>query len=130
PIWSVGELGRTVNAASVIELGTSITHECETLFGPSHPETLISRHALAAVCLNAGRVDEAMDLHQQNLAARERILGPDDPNTLSSRNELAAAYRKAGQINKAIDLLRRNLAANERILGPDHPDTLNSRNNL
>ena len=78
----------------------------------------------------AGRRRKAIDLHERNLADRERLLGPDHPNTLTSRHNLAMAYRYAGRLRKAIDLQERNLADCERLLGPDHPDTLVSRNNL
>jgi hypothetical protein len=40
---------------------------------------------------------EAIALHKQTVAARERVLGPDHPDMLQSRNNLAAAYRAAGQ---------------------------------
>jgi len=69
-------------------------------------------------------------LHEQTLAARERVLGPDHPDTLQSRNNLANAYWAAGRLDEAISLHEQTLAARERVLGPDHPDTLQSRNNL
>ena len=69
-------------------------------------------------------------MHEQTLAARERVLGPDHPNTLHSRNNLAIAYQDAGRLDEAISLHEQTLAARERVLGPDHPDTLTSRNNL
>ena len=81
PIWSAVEFGQSVNVARAIELGTSVRHELEALFGPDHPETLISRHYLGVAYFNAGRIDEAIDLHRQTLVARERILGPDHPDT-------------------------------------------------
>ena len=64
-------------------------------------------------------------MHEQALAARERVLGPDHPDTLHSRNNLALAYQEAGRLDEAIPLLEQTLAARERVLGPDHPDTLN-----
>ena len=69
-------------------------------------------------------------MHEQTLAARERVLGPDHPDTLTSRNNLAVAYQDAGRLDEAISLHEQTLAARERVLGPDHPDTLASRNNL
>ena len=69
-------------------------------------------------------------MHEQTLAARERVLGPDHPDTLHSRNNLAIAYQDAGRTDEAITLHEQTLAARERVLGPDHPDTLASRNNL
>ncbi len=43
----------------------------------------------------AGRAAEAMPLHEQTLAARERVLSPEHPSTLISRDNLAAACQAA-----------------------------------
>ncbi len=59
-----------------------------------------------------------MPLHQQTLAASERMLGPDHPDTLASRNNLATAYHEAGRAAEAITLRQQTLAASERMLGP------------
>ena len=77
-----------------------------------------------------GRTAEAIALHEQVLAALERVLGPDHPDTLAPRNNLAIAYQAAGRTAEAIALHEQVLAALERVLGPDHPSTLQSRNNL
>ena len=61
-------------------------------------------------------------MHEQALAARERVLGPDHPSTLTSRHNLALAYRAAGRTDEAISLHEQTLAARERVLGPDHPE--------
>jgi hypothetical protein len=44
---------------------------------------------------------EAITLHEQTLAARERVLGPDHPDTLTSRNNLALAHQDAGRTGDA-----------------------------
>ena len=67
------------------------------MLGPDHPDTLTSRNNLALAYLDAGRTAEAIALHEQNLAARERLLGPRHPDTLQSRNNLAEAHRAAGR---------------------------------
>jgi tetratricopeptide (TPR) repeat protein len=77
-----------------------------------------------------GRCAEAMTLHEQTLADRERVLGPDHPETLASRSNVATAYHAAGRSTEARAFLERVLTDRERVLGPDHPDTLASRNNL
>jgi Tetratricopeptide repeat len=64
--------------------------------GPDHPDTLASRNNLAGAYHEAGRAAKAIPLHQEALAAFERVLGPDHPYTLASRNNLASAYRDAG----------------------------------
>ena len=67
------------------------------MLGPDHPDTLTSRNNLALAYQEAGRAAEAIPLHEQTLAALERVLGPDHPYTLGSRNNLAAAHRAAGR---------------------------------
>jgi hypothetical protein len=69
-------------------------------------------------------------LHEETLAAFERVLGHDHPHTLQSRNNLAVAYVGAGLAAEAIRLHEQTLAAREKVLGPDHPETLQSRRNL
>ena len=67
------------------------------MLGPDHPDTLTSRNNLATAYQAAGRAAEAIPLHEQTLADRERVLGPDHPDTLASRNNLANAYQEAGR---------------------------------
>ena len=96
----------------------------ERLRGPDHLSTLGPRSDLANAYRMAGRVADAVALHEQVLAVRERLLGPDHLDTLSSRNNLAVAYRAAGRAANAVALHEQVLAARERLLGPDHPETL------
>ncbi|MEU9529655.1 MULTISPECIES: tetratricopeptide repeat protein [Streptomyces] len=98
--------------------------------GPEHPDTLMGRNHLASALGGLGEHQQAVDLHRQVLADRERILGSDHPDTLTSRNNLADALSALGEYQEALDLHRQTLADHERILGSDHPDTLTSRNNL
>ena len=67
------------------------------MLGPDHPDTLTSRNNLAIAYRAAGRVAEAILLHEQTLADMEPVLGPDHPDSLVSRNNLAAAYQEAGR---------------------------------
>ena len=112
-----------------LTLTDSVTRAGDVL-GPDHPSTLASRNNLAYAYRDAGRLDDAIPLFEQNLEDRTRILGPDHPDTLTSRNNLAYAYQAAGRLDDAIPLFEQNLEDRTRILGPDHPDTLTSRNNL
>ena len=97
---------------------------------PDHPDTLASRNNLAGAYREAGRPNEAIDLHKQAVKNRTRILGEDHPHTLIARNDLAHAYQTAGHLNEAITLFTQNLQDSIRVLGKDHPDTLASRNSL
>ena len=112
-----------------LTLTDSVT-QAGCILGPDHASTLASRNNLAYAYQDAGRLNEAITLFEQNLEDLTRILGPDHPGTLASRHNLAGAYREAGRLNDAITLHKQNLEDLTRILGPDHPDTLASRNNL
>ena len=112
-----------------LTLTDSVTRAGDTL-GPDHPSTLASRNNLANAYRDAGRLDEAIALHEQTLEDSTRILGPHHPDTLTSRNSLAGAYRDAGRLDEAITLYEQNLKDLEGLLDPDHPYTLTSRNNL
>ena len=125
-LWYAAELG---DPQAALSLSDAVDLLDKTL-GPDHPRTLAARNNLANAYQSAGRLDEAIDLHEQVLADRERVLGPDHPHTLTSRSNLAIAYRSAGKLDEATDLHERALADRERTLGPDHPDTLVSRGNL
>ena len=112
-----------------LTLTDSVTRAGDIL-GPDHPSTLTSRHNLAYAYQDAGRLDEAIALHEQTLEDSTRILGPHHPHTLTSRHNLANAYRDAGRLDEAIALHEQTLEDSTRILGPNHPNTLTSRHNL
>ena len=112
-----------------LTLTDSVTRAGDTL-GPDHPSTLASRNNLAGAYQDAGRLDEAIALHEQNLTDRTHILGPHHPNTLTTRHNLANAYRDAGRLDAAIALHEQNLEDRTHILGPHHPNTVTTRSNL
>ena len=110
-------------------LTDSVTRACDAL-GPDHPDTLASRNSLAGSYRDAGRLDKAITLYEQNLEDSIRVLGPDHPSTLASRFNLAGTYRASGRLDEAIPLFEQNLDDVARTLGLDHPDTLTARNRL
>ena len=112
-----------------LTLTDSVTQARDTL-GPDHPDTLTSRNNLASAYHDAGRLDEAIILCEQNLKDSTHILGPHHPHTLTTRNNLASAYHDAGRLDEAIILCEQNLKDSTHILGPHHPHTLTTRNNL
>lgn len=89
-----------------LTLTDSVTQAGKSL-GPNQPHTLAARHNLANAYRDAGRLDEAIALHEQTLEDSTRILGPHHPDTLTSRNNLAVAYRAAGRIEDAEKLFER-----------------------
>jgi hypothetical protein len=77
-----------------------------------------------------GRLHEAIPLHEQTLADKQRILGPDHPETLLSLSNLGGAYLQIGRLSDAVPLLKRALARSEQALGADHPTTREYREKL
>ena len=112
-----------------LTLTDSVTQAGDAL-GSDHSDTLASRNNLAVAYQDAGRLDEAITLNQQNLKDCTRILGPHHPDTLASRNNLALTYQDANRLDKAITLHEQDFDDSTRTMGPHHPNTLASRNNL
>ena len=110
-------------------LTDSVTQACDVL-GTHHPDTLASRNSLAGAYRDAGRLDKAITLYEQNLEDSIRVLGPDHPSTLASRFNLAGAYRASGRLDEAITLYEQVFSGRSRVLGPDHRSTLMSRDEL
>ena len=110
-------------------LTDSVTQACDAL-GPHHPDTLASRNSLAGTYRDAGRLDKAIALYEQNLEDAIRVLGTDHPSTLTARLNLAGAYRASGRLEEAITLYEQVLSGRSRVLGPDHRSTLTARDEL
>ena len=110
-------------------LTDSVTRARDAL-GPDHPDTLASRNSLAGAYRDAGRLDKAIALYEQNLEDAVRFLGLDHPRTLASRFDLAGAYRAAGRLEEAITLYEQVVAGRSSVLGPDDRGTLTARDEL
>ena len=110
-------------------LTDSVTQACDAL-GPHDPHTLSPRNELARTYRDAGRLDRAIALYEQNLEDSIRILGLDHPSTLASRFNLAGAYRDSGRLDEAIILYEQVFSGRSRVLGPDHRSTLTARDDL
>jgi hypothetical protein len=65
------------------------------VLGSDHPGTLGARNNLANAYRAMGRAAEAIALHEQVLAVRQRVLGPEHPDTMQSENNLARAHEDA-----------------------------------
>jgi len=100
------------------------------LLGPAHVQTLLLRDHLAVAQDMAGRLDEAIGMHERILADRELVLGASHPETLTSCGRVAHAYQQAGRLDEAIALFTRALTDRELVLGREHPDTLTARGQL
>jgi serine/threonine protein kinase/tetratricopeptide (TPR) repeat protein len=120
--------GRPV--AEVFEMARAASEGLPKVLGPDHPDTLIGRNFFAIASSNAGRVAEAIALHEAILKPMELRLGPVHHETLCCRSRLARAYLTAGRIAEAIALVEATVKVNESKLGLGHLGTLLSRRDL
>ena len=131
-------LGLYSRAHSLLERAVEIRNR---VLGPENPETLLSKHRLAAVLDGEGHFAESVALKRQTLDARRRVLGPEHPDTLRSAislagtierqaRDLAETPEQARLYAEAEKLERETLEIYRRTLGPQHPDTLTSTTNL
>jgi tetratricopeptide (TPR) repeat protein len=100
------------------------------VLGADHIQTFRCQDGLASVYEAAGRLDDAIGVHQHTLAERQRALGTDHPDTLMSCGHLARAYAAAGRRTEALPMHERVVADREWVLGARHPDTLAARADL
>lgn len=100
---------------------------------PAHSQTAAEIDALAAQVDRLerdGKLEEAIDVAERVLAARERLLGNDNPSTFSSLIDLALLYSKQGRFAEAEALDAKAVDIGERVLGKEHPQTILATNNL
>ncbi|GII53564.1 hypothetical protein Pth03_19530 [Planotetraspora thailandica] len=94
------------------------------------PFILVVTDQLAAAYLFAARHDDALNLHEQNVAECRELLGPDHLLTLHCQDNLATTLSLVERHDEAITLQEETLAAYRQTLGEDHPDTLTCQCNL
>ena len=100
------------------------------VLGDDHPSTLTTRHEIAAVLADHGRIGDAEAEFRQVLDAKQRVLGDDHPGTLTTRHEVARVLAAQGRTADAEAEYQQVLDARRRVLGPDHPDTLATRHQI
>ena len=100
------------------------------VLGVDHSQAFRCRDGLASAYQAAGRIGDAIGVHERTLAERQRILGKDHPDTLASCGHLARAYAGAGRHAEALPMFERVVTDREWVLGARHPDTLAARGDL
>lgn len=121
--------GGDQQAARVLHLATRLAKLLEDR-GPDHPETLETRHLLAAWQGAEGDPAGATTALAELLPDLLRVLGPDHPKTLYARHGLAFNRGNAGDAAGATAAFAELVPDLLRVQGPDHLDTLDARHEL
>ena len=102
----------------------------ETVFGRSHPKTLIALNNLATALYQSGEVDAAAEQFAEVIELREQTVGPNHQETLIAKNNLAVLMRNRGDHERSAQLHREVLQGRIETLGEGHPLVSQSRGNL
>ena len=84
----------------------------------------------AAVFLEFGLLQEAMELREKVLEVSQRVLGSKHSDTLWVMNDLAVSYHSLGRMQEAMELQEKVLEASPGAMESEHPSTLRVMNNL
>ncbi|MFD8913485.1 tetratricopeptide repeat protein [Streptomyces sp. NPDC059575] len=94
------------------------------------PDALTDQHERGRALAALGHFDEAVEVHQATLEAREDMLGADHPATLDSAHALGIALYGLGRWADDERFMRQAAEGRAAVLGLAHPDTIDSRGRL
>jgi tetratricopeptide (TPR) repeat protein len=118
--------GQSLDEASLtgpaVDYWAELTAIGDQVFGPGHPESMVTVERLASAFVAAGRVSEAVAWYQRVMAEWGKAYGPDHPRTLAARVRLGRVLVTAGLYDEAISVLTAALTDAERAYGPGHPE--------
>lgn len=121
----LGYLFQENEAADVLRAAIEEARHDSTRFDPAEIHSL--RIELAWWTGNAGHIDEALQLAEQEAADASEHFGPTHLIALNSRLVLARWVGKAGDPQRALEIAREVAAGYQRELGDDDPATASSR---
>jgi len=118
--------GQSLDEASLtgpaVDYWAELTATGDQVFGPGHPESMVTVERLAAAFVAAGRISEAIEWYQRVIAECGKAHGTDHPRTLAARVRLGRVLVTAGLFDEAISVLTAALNDAERAHGPAHPE--------
>ena len=93
------------------------------MLSEAHPDTLQSANSLA-MDLYSRDLEQAEELHCENLALHERMLGEEHPSTLEVMYSLARPLSIRHRFVEAEALYKKAISGYQKVLGSDHPKTV------
>ncbi|MFC5005315.1 tetratricopeptide repeat protein [Dactylosporangium cerinum] len=106
-----------------------VLHECRTVLGPDHADTLWAAHLLGITHLNLGQLDEAAAALEGTYADRRRVFGAGHAETAYSGTALAIVHLETGHLDEGMRLLEQVLA-DHLAARPDPAALANVRHDL
>lgn len=100
------------------------------IFGLDHPATLKTRHELAMVTALDSKVEDAILMMKEIVAASREALGDDHPDTVQAINDLGATLAwspRPEALDEALEAYKEATERRLRLYGPDDRRTLDSK---
>lgn len=98
------------------ELILEVLERQERYLGPSHPDTLASKSALARLYWTTGIFDLAENIGIEVMQERKRRFGADHTSTLEAMRDLAWTLKSQGRHAEAIQLMEDVVCAQDKSL--------------
>ena len=95
-----------------------------------HPELLTAMNNEGVMFQKQGKYKDAIAVHAQVLAGRERALGSEHPDVAMSLMNLGLSHLFAGNVHEGEENLNRALTIARRAFGEQHPKVADIINNL
>ena len=116
-----------VQALSLSE--EAVTHQRQLLKFDDH-RLLFSMCVLGTCYVQAGKIDEGLNLLKEASDTQTQTYGRDAPETRKVLEYLARGYLKAGKFDQALPLLEENYGLRAESLGSQHPESLTAMYDL
>jgi tetratricopeptide (TPR) repeat protein len=100
------------------------------LLGSENIDTKSAKLLLASLLKKQKKLDEAIPLYEELLAANRQSLGDQHEETLACMNNLAVLLKQKGKLDDAQALYEEALRIKRNKLGQNHTSTLTSMSNL
>ncbi|MCP4896115.1 MAG: serine/threonine protein kinase, partial [bacterium] len=100
------------------------------LLGRTDPDTLRTRHHLAAVYVSRGELSAGETIHREVIEAQSKVLGPSHIHTIQSTVTLARALSEAGRYDEAEEYAREAIELVRLTAEPDVRTLVKATNQL
>ncbi|WP_157863506.1 tetratricopeptide repeat protein [Streptomyces sp. Root431] len=119
--------GSARSREELIERVAEVVRVMTEVLGADERGTLLARRVLAQAHRRAGRVDEAIAMHEGLVADLIRVVGAGHQETLGGLVELAGSYEAANRTSEAVATCSYAVDGLRALLGEDSVETLEAR---
>lgn len=113
----MGELRRTQGLTAALPVARELYADCVAILGRDATTTCRVNGSLATMCFQAGHIEEAVALSEENLEVCRSV--GDEPGAASAMNVIAVGLNRQGRFEEAEAIQREALTQRQRLHGED-----------